>query len=146
MLSTPHLLVGAAIVKVIPVPAVSLPLAFLSHFVLDSIPHWDGSPKTPFGLKTVGMIAIDYALGASLVLLLTTGLPNQYLIWLGAFLGTAPDFILGTYRHFEDQLSRYTFIKIPNDFHIIIQRNLPFNTGLVVSVVTSLIAILILLR
>jgi hypothetical protein len=144
MLSTPHLLVGAAIVKAIPNPALSLPLAFLSHYALDTIPHWDGSPKAPFGLKTTIAIVIDYAIGASLIYLLTVGYPNQYLIWLGAFLGTAPDFILGGYRHAKDTLEKYTFIRVPNEFHIGIQRNLPFWKGLAVSAATSIISILII--
>lgn len=145
MLSTPHLLVGAAIVKTIPNPVISLPLAFLSHFALDSIPHWDGSPRTPFGLKTTGWIIVDYLIGTSVVLLLTAGLDNQALICLGAFLGTLPDFILGTYRHLEANLANYAFIRIPNQFHMSIQRNIPFSPGLIVTTVTSLISIWILL-
>lgn len=145
MLSTPHLLVGAAIVKTIPNPYISLPLAFLSHFALDSIPHWDGSPKAPFGMKTTGWIIIDYLIGSSIVLLLTAGLENQALICLGAFLGTLPDFILGTYRHLEPALSKHSLLRVPNQFHIGIQRNIPFRPGLVVTAVTSLISIWVLL-
>lgn len=145
MLSTPHLLVGAAIVKTIPNPVISLPLAFLSHFALDYIPHWDGSPKTPFSLKTTGWIIVDYFIGSMIVILLTVSLENQLLICFGAFLGTLPDFILGTYRHLEPTLSKYSLIRIPNQFHMSIQRNVPFNIGLVVTAATSLISILILL-
>lgn len=146
MLSTPHLLVGAAIVKAVPNPAISLPLALLSHFVLDTIPHWDGSPKAPFGLKTTAGIILDYAFGASLILFLTFGQenPSQYLLWLGAFLGTLPDFVLGTYKHFDLQLSRYSFIRIPNQFHMSIQNNLPFASGLAVSLFVSLISIMVI--
>lgn len=145
MLSTPHLLVGAAIVRAIPDPFISLPLALLSHFALDSIPHWDGSPKAPFGLKTSILVIIDYALGASLVFIFTYGFENQYFIWLGAFLGTAPDFILGTYRHFTSYFSRFDFIRIPNEFHMSIQRNIPFWQGAAVSAATSIISTIILI-
>lgn len=144
MLSTPHLLVGAAIVKAVPEPLIGLPLAFLSHFVLDTIPHWDGSPKAPFALKTIGGIIVDYAFGVSLILLLTTGLTNQYIIWFGAFLGTAPDFILGGYRHFLSYFEKFSIVRVPNEFHMAIQRNLPFTSGLAVSAVVSLIAIFVL--
>ena len=146
MLSTPHLLVGAAIVKVIPNPVISLPLAFASHFVLDSIPHWDGSPKAPFNKKLIGGIIVDYAFGASLVFLLTSGLANQELIWLGAFLGTLPDFLTGTYKHLEAYFSGIYLIRIPNEFHIRIQRNVPFQMGLATSTIAALIAIFILLN
>ncbi len=147
MLSTPHLLVGAAIVKVIPNPAISLPLAFLSHFALDSIPHWDGSPKVPFSKKMIGGIILDYALGASLVLVLTIGYenPSQYLLWLGAFLATLPDFILGTYKHLESTFEKYSIVRIPNQFHMSIQRNLPIVNGLLISGIVAVLAILILL-
>ncbi len=145
MLSTPHLLVGAAIVKTIPNPVISLPLAFLSHFALDSEPHWDGSPKAPFSLKTSSWIIVDYLIGSSLVLLLAVGLENQLLICFGAFLGTLPDFILGTYRHMETTFAKYDFVRIPNQFHMSIQRNIPFKPGLVVTTLTSLLSILILL-
>lgn len=41
MLYTPHFLTGAAILKVIPNPALGLPLALLSHVLLDLTPHHD---------------------------------------------------------------------------------------------------------
>lgn len=150
MLSTPHLLVGAAIVKIvpdingIPGPVISLPLAFLSHFVFDSIPHWDGSPKAPFNTKTSLAISLDYIVGASLVYLSSVGFENQYYIWLGAFLGTLPDFILGTYRHYTSFFEKYAFIAIPNRFHMSIQRNVTFWPGLIISLVTVTICLLIL--
>jgi hypothetical protein len=88
---------------------------------------------------------VDYAIGSSIIFLLTIGFENQILILFGAFLGTLPDFILGTYRHLLTYLERYSFIRIPNQFHMSIQRNIPFYPGLIVTAVTSLISILILL-
>lgn len=41
MLLTFHSLAGAAIAKKIKKPYFSWPLALVSHFVLDSLPHWD---------------------------------------------------------------------------------------------------------
>lgn len=145
MLSTPHILVGAAIVKAVPNPILGLPLAFLSHFALDSIPHWDGSPKAPFNRKTSLGIIVDYAFGTTLLFLLTAGLDNQTLILLGGFLGTLPDFILGTYRHFVPVFSKYNLVRIPNEFHMTIQRNVTFWPGLVISIITSIISVLVLL-
>lgn len=145
MLSTPHLLVGAAIVKIVPNPVISLPLAFLSHFVLDSIPHWDGSPKAPFSRKIFGGIFLDYAFGASLVFVLTNSYENQYFLWLGAFLGTLPDFILGSYKHLESFFSGFAIVRVPNEFHLAIQRNLPLVNGLLTSTLISFIAVIILL-
>ena len=41
MTATAHALVGGAIAASIPNPAIALPLAALSHPILDMIPHWD---------------------------------------------------------------------------------------------------------
>lgn len=41
MLYTPHFLTGVAIMKLVPDPQIGLPLALLSHFILDLTPHND---------------------------------------------------------------------------------------------------------
>ncbi|TSC86866.1 MAG: Uncharacterized protein G01um10147_741 [Microgenomates group bacterium Gr01-1014_7] len=41
MTATAHALVGGAIAASIPNPAIGLPLAAISHPILDMIPHWD---------------------------------------------------------------------------------------------------------
>jgi hypothetical protein len=41
MLETPHVLVGAAIATHFPNPLIAIPLAFASHFVLETVPHWN---------------------------------------------------------------------------------------------------------
>ena len=43
MLNTVHFSVGMAIGRYAPHPLVALLLGFISHFVLDAVPHWDGS-------------------------------------------------------------------------------------------------------
>lgn len=145
MLSTPHLLVGAAIVRAIPNPAVSLPAAFLSHFILDAAPHWDGSPKAPFSKKVLGGVTADYIFGAALVYFISTGQPNQILILLGAFLATLPDFIMAFSRHFQTPLAKLPLINHFNKYHIHIQTNVRFTHGLITSSAVSLAAIIFLM-
>lgn len=41
MLETPHVVVGAAIATKVVNPALAIPLAFASHFVLEKVPHWN---------------------------------------------------------------------------------------------------------
>jgi len=41
VLETPHVVVGAAIASKIANPAIALPLALASHFLLDKVPHWN---------------------------------------------------------------------------------------------------------
>lgn len=78
MLSTPHFLVGAAIGSVVPNPVAAFALGFVSHFVLDQIPHWDpGTKLAPHNQKefkqrepsTADWVfgAVEFALGALLV-------------------------------------------------------------------------------
>jgi len=146
MLSTPHLLVGAAIAKSIPNPAISIPVAFASHFVLDSVPHWDGSPKAPFGKTFYLLVALDYLLGISLVWWFSRDNPNQAVLLLGAFAATAPDFLLGSYKNFKLPWNKWDWYVRFNEFHRSIQNNLKVAPGLATSLVAILIAIFLLLK
>src|SRR3989344_4193994 len=51
MLYTPHLLTGAVIMKFSPNPVVGITLAFISHFVLDMMPHNDFELEPGITLK-----------------------------------------------------------------------------------------------
>jgi hypothetical protein len=55
MLETPHVAVGAAIATKIPNPFISIPLALVSHIVMDQIPHWN--PHSYTEVKTKGKIS-----------------------------------------------------------------------------------------
>lgn len=146
MLSTPHLLVGAAIVSFIPEPAISLPLAFASHFVLDATPHWDGSPEAPFSKKVVSGVVVDYIFGIALIFLITTGDPRQLVILLGAFLATLPDFIMTLSRHIQTPLAKLPLIAHFNKYHKHIQVNVNFVSGLMTAFAVSAAAIVFLVR
>lgn len=41
MLETPHIIVGAAIATKVVHPALAIPLALGSHFLIEKIPHWN---------------------------------------------------------------------------------------------------------
>lgn len=92
MLATPHLLSGAAIAVVVPNPVISLPLAFVSHFVLDKIPHWQETlaPYEPNN-KTWVRMPIDFLLGLGLLWWTTKTAGGDGIIWLGALVAFAPD-------------------------------------------------------
>ncbi|OGY23132.1 MAG: hypothetical protein A2172_02000 [Candidatus Woykebacteria bacterium RBG_13_40_15] len=145
MLSTPHLLVGAAIARSIPNPAISLPAAFVSHFLLDMTPHWDGSPSAPYKKKVIGGAALDYALGATIIFLISRGYPNQPIILLGAFLATLPDFISILFRHVS-RLGKIGILKKYHKYHLKIQVNVRFSIGVITSIATSLVALAFLAR
>jgi membrane-bound metal-dependent hydrolase YbcI (DUF457 family) len=104
MLYTPHFLTGAAIIKIIPNPAIGLPLALLSHVALDMLPHHDfevrpgmniqdilnrGEKRTYFLLIAVGLDAI--LLLFSFIWLFIT--KNNYLMLLGGIIAILPDVV-----------------------------------------------------
>ena len=146
MLSTPHLLVGAAIVHAVPNPAISLPAAFISHFILDAVPHWDGSPQAPFSKKLVSGVAFDYIFGASLIFLITQGDPRQAIILLGAFLATLPDFIMAFSKHIKTPLIKVPLIANFNKYHSHIQTNVKFSHGVLASFMAGLAGLAFLVK
>lgn len=94
MLLTVHTLTGALIALAVKDPALAAPLAFTSHFVLDSTPHFglDGLDfKTPKG-KLVGVLDCFGALMAWLVLI--SIFPAHWiLISVGVFFACLPDLL-----------------------------------------------------
>jgi len=102
MIITPHILVGATIGSKIS----SLPLifitAFLAHFVLDMIPHWEYSiarikKDKKISKKSYGeslKIAIDSLFAIIIIFLLTRNSFNQFKIMFGGFSGIVPDILL----------------------------------------------------
>ena len=97
MLELPHTLVGAAIATVIPDPRISLPLALLSHFVTDYVPHWN--PHLNTELKAAGKISprskVIVMADAGLALMIGTYIAatsgNFLVIMAACFLAVAPD-------------------------------------------------------
>ncbi|OGY25311.1 MAG: hypothetical protein A2Z11_03075 [Candidatus Woykebacteria bacterium RBG_16_43_9] len=146
MLSTPHLLVGAAIAHSIPESTIALPLAFASHFVLDATPHWDGSPEAPFSKKVIGGVAIDYIFGIGLIFLISAGDPRQAIVLLGAFLATLPDFIMTFSRHVQTPLAKLPLVSNFNKYHHHIQVNVSFVSGLMTAFAVSAAALVFLVR
>ncbi len=94
MLTTPHTATGIAIGVLLPNPVIALPLAFVSHFVLDQIPHWQETlyPYEPNRMTWI-RVPIDLAVSVFLVTWaasLHPGLTGN--IWLSAFVANLPDF------------------------------------------------------
>lgn len=103
MLETPHVAVGAAIATKIGNPALALPLALASHFVLDKIPHWNphtytetetnGKPENKSTILAAGDVVIALTLG---LFIASRALPhtNQaILIIIASFVSVLPDLV-----------------------------------------------------
>ncbi|MCL5411699.1 MAG: hypothetical protein M1150_03080 [Patescibacteria group bacterium] len=146
MLSTPHMLVGAVIVKIIPNPFLGLPLAILSHFILDSMPHWDWKPPTPPYTKiSFFKTAADLLIGSLIVYSITLKDSNQAYILAGALAGILPDVLQGIIAFLNFSLKR-NFVSSYSNWHGKIQKRLAFFPGLFLMTAVVLIGILIITR
>jgi|SRR5215212_524311 len=122
MLGTPHLLTGAAIAVAVPQPELSLTLAFLSHFILDMVPHTEPGtflsqtrtePTIPSKIE-IKWAALDFFLGLLILGFLFFWLKNVFL-WLGGFLAVLPDLIDNIpYWH---QIRKFFVFKQLHRFH-----------------------------
>lgn len=106
MLTTPHALVGIALVAKLP-PVIGLPLALASHFILDFlIPHWNPHLFTEMekdgrlSKNTLIIIALDGLLAASLVIFFSFTTASLWPIG-GAFLATLPDWLEAPFYLFK---------------------------------------------
>lgn len=111
MLTTPHALIGLAIVKNYPHP-LGLFLAFLSHYLVDStIPHWNPhiygemKNKKKLSARSLKIILVDGFLAVALTLgAMVQAWPNiNLMIFLGfgSFASVLPDAIEIPYYFFH---------------------------------------------
>lgn len=138
MIELPHTVVGAAIAAKVGNPALALPLALASHFVLDLLPHWNphlNQEIAKYGkvtLKTRAVIFFDVLI--SLVAgfaIASTVLPNTQhfiIIILGAFMGVLPDVAEAPYFFFK---SKNNLLKRLIKFQSTMQFNVPFIPGVI---------------
>jgi hypothetical protein len=90
MTATNHALTGAIIASVVGQPLLALPLAFASHFLLDSLPHYgEGVQNLTIFTKRVWLV--DFIVLSSLMLLLLLLLTSNWLLFAGAVAAISPD-------------------------------------------------------
>lgn len=85
-----HALTGALVASAIKQPALALPLAFLSHFVIDALPHWNyriGNLKKRHMAMAIDLIASLLLL----VILSQTVNADAWVVFAGGILGILPD-------------------------------------------------------
>lgn len=106
MTATNHALTGAAIGFIVGQPLIALPVAFLSHFVCDALPHFGSNQPTDKWLKSGrfrNMLIVDASLCVILVLILAILHPIHWqLASVCAFLATSPDLVwINHYWHLK---------------------------------------------
>lgn len=144
MLETPHVVVGAAIATKIANPYLALPLSFLSHFLLERVPHWNPHLNreikkhgriTPISTAIVVVdVAVSLILGTYIASLKLPDYGQSATILIACFLSVLPDVVEGPYFFFK---IKYPFI-IP---WIKFQKSLQADTGIVIGLATQLTTI-----
>lgn len=146
MLETPHVVVGAAIATKVGNPALAIPLAFASHFVLDMVPHWNphtytetmklGRPSNQTLAITITDLLVSAGTG---IYLASAQLPNTYmtiLILACCFASVLPD--VSKYPFFLFKRARKGFYKKWVDYERSLQANAAFFWGVTTQVLTIL--------
>ncbi len=122
MLTSPHAATGALIGSLVPHPLLAIPLAIFSHYLLDTVPHWQETlaPYTPT-TKTYIRVPIDIVLACGITYLFTQWSPDHTTaIWTGAISANVPD--LDSFLVFTPELLKKGIIKTYWDWHCRIQQ------------------------
>ena len=142
MVGINHALTGGLIISFTHNPAIGLPLALLSHFVLDSMPHFGEVFEKRKKLSTT-VWGIDLTLVVIFLIILIVS--QQWGVFLGAVVGMSPDFAW-VYRFTVQE----QFGSIPprpensfNRWHAAIQR-FESKPGLIIDVLTFCLLVTIL--
>lgn len=156
MTATAHALVAGALASRFPDPATAGLLAFVSHFVMDSIPHWDiGTNWRQREKKTTGVLAIgETILGCTLAYFLFKGNVSLPVLAVAVAAALLPDWletpwyiffarhqkhVPGKRASWIEKLS-FALYKTPNIFHS--KTELPL--GILTQVATVLFFLILL--
>ena len=144
MTGTNHALTGAVIVTAVSVPLIALPLAFMSHFVLDSLPHFG---ESYVNRKKISKIIWTIDLVFLFLFLAGLTVTGNWLLLTGALLAISPD-LAWIYRFIVDEKFGKLHPKPTNrfnSFHISIQKY-ESKRGIFVEIAWFVIFIIILIK
>lgn len=141
MLVAPHIATGVTLGLVLQRPMLVIPLAIASHFLLDTVPHWQETmaPYQPTW-KTYLRIPIDFGVGALIIGLALHFHPElSWSIGLGAFFAAIPDIDVITiaFPKLKNKLVTYYW-----DWHCKIQREVSSLAGVLTQLAVLAISIL----
>ncbi len=149
MLETPHVAVGAAIAAKIPNPFISIPLALVSHLIMDQVPHWN--PHSYTEVKTRGRISdntkylalVDVAISLGLGFYIASRFLPDYqhavVILAASFAAVLPDVIKSPYFLLG---KRTGLIKKWVDFERSLQVETGFVPGMLIQIGVILLSLL----
>lgn len=95
MTATAHALIGASLAVKIANPILAIPLAILSHFIADLVPHWDaGTNHKQKSLNRLKLEATaDVLLGFALVYLIFRNLVDPAYLFVMVIAAQSPDWL-----------------------------------------------------
>lgn len=100
-----HGLTGAVIAVAVKKPELALPLAFLSHFVQDVIPHFGVPDSQLFKRKFNIVLVADFVLSVSAMVVLAFLFPaHKWLIWGCMIAAACPDLAWAYYRLYLEKI------------------------------------------
>ncbi len=145
MTTSNHALAGTIIAVAVKQPEVALPLSFLSHFVLDSIPHYghpgEGLQET---LKHRRTLVIEILGLVGLVVLFMSGAWAASFVLLCAFVACSPDLEWPLWYALYERRGMAVPRNIWTNFHKRIQRE--YFWGIFVEVPIFIVGFTILLQ
>ncbi len=150
MIATPHIFFGAMLGKWIGNPFLTIIISFLTHYLLDLIPHYQPRPIKGYkegGLREMDkkdwlLKSIEPTLGISfLAAFIFTAEGNTLSMMLGAFFGFLPDFIWFIEWKFGYRLFPFPTFQLEHKYH----RHVSFIKGIVPQIIVTLVSIWILL-
>jgi hypothetical protein len=102
-----HGITGAAIALAVKQPALAVPLAFLSHFAVDMIPHFGLDEKELFGRRFNTILIADFLMAICLMVVLATIFPSKmWLIWSCMIAAASPDLMWAYHRLYIEHLKK----------------------------------------
>ena len=102
-----HGVTGAVIALSVKHPALAVPLAFLSHFACDLIPHFAFPKKDHFTRKFNIVIASDFLFAVLLMVILAVLFPaHKWLIWACMVAAASPDLMWAYHRLYVEHLKK----------------------------------------
>lgn len=113
MTGTNHGITGAVVALYVKEPLVAVPLAYLSHFACDAIPHFGvkdnpGQPDNElFGKKFNIILLTDFLVAVSLMALFGNWFPEQkWVIWGCMVAAASPDLAWAYYHLYVEHVKR----------------------------------------
>ena len=132
MILASHLLVGAAIAVKVNNIAFAIPLAFLSHYILDSFPHQEYLIKNikernwSKSFFDFSKIILDFLTGVFLIVFFSN---NYFLAFLGGIFAILPDGLIFLQLIIPNKLLKIHF-SFHEKFHFLRNKKNPLMTAL----------------